>query len=111
MYEFMCGEVPFGESAEDPMDVYLAIINDKMNFPSNCKDKDFKYFLNLMLSKNPLNRISKLADIRNNIFFKDFSWDNLITLNCEPAYKPEITRDILKKSQIEYSNFLDVKYF
>lgn len=107
----MCGEMPFGESAEDPMDVYLAIINDKMNFPSNCKDKDFKYFINLMLSKNPLNRIFKLADIRNNIFFKDFSWDNLINLNCEPAYKPEITSDIYKKSKIEYSNFLDVKYF
>jgi hypothetical protein len=28
MYEFMCGGVPFGESAEDPMDVYLAIINE-----------------------------------------------------------------------------------
>ena len=28
MYEFMCGPVPFGEDAEDPMDVYLSIINE-----------------------------------------------------------------------------------
>lgn len=28
MYEFMCGGVPFGENAEDPMDVYLTIINE-----------------------------------------------------------------------------------
>jgi cGMP-dependent protein kinase len=28
MYEFMCGAVPFGESAEDPMDVYLSIVNE-----------------------------------------------------------------------------------
>ena len=28
MYEFMCGTVPFGENADDPMDVYLAIMNE-----------------------------------------------------------------------------------
>lgn len=27
MYEFCCGNVPFGENAEEPMSVYLAIIN------------------------------------------------------------------------------------
>ena len=33
MYEFMCGAVPFGENAEEPMDVYLAVINDPLVFP------------------------------------------------------------------------------
>ena len=28
MYEFICGAVPFGENAEEPMDVYLTIINE-----------------------------------------------------------------------------------
>ena len=28
MYEFMCGGVPFGENHEEPMDVYLAVINE-----------------------------------------------------------------------------------
>lgn len=28
LYEFVCGGVPFGETADDPMDVYLAIINE-----------------------------------------------------------------------------------
>jgi serine/threonine protein kinase len=109
MFEFMCGAVPFGELAEDPMDVYLAIINDKMTIPAYCKDKDFKCLISLMLSKNPLNRLYKLSDIINNIFFKDFSWDNLISLNCEPAYKPEITKDIFEKDQLELTSFLDVK--
>ena len=27
MYEFMCGGVPFGEDADEPMDVYTAIVN------------------------------------------------------------------------------------
>ena len=42
MYEFVCGKVPFGESAEDPMEVYVAIVNSKLAFPPFCKDKDFK---------------------------------------------------------------------
>jgi serine/threonine protein kinase len=28
MYEFMCGACPFGESADDPMDVYLSVVNE-----------------------------------------------------------------------------------
>ena len=28
MYEFMCGGVPFGENHEEPMDVYLSVINE-----------------------------------------------------------------------------------
>jgi cGMP-dependent protein kinase len=27
MFEFVCGGVPYGENEEDPMNVYLAIIN------------------------------------------------------------------------------------
>jgi serine/threonine protein kinase len=27
MYEFYCGSVPFGETADDPMQVYISIIN------------------------------------------------------------------------------------
>lgn len=28
MYEFVCGGMPFGDAAEDPMDVYSSIINE-----------------------------------------------------------------------------------
>jgi len=28
MYEFICGGVPFGENADDPMNVYIAILNE-----------------------------------------------------------------------------------
>jgi cGMP-dependent protein kinase len=27
MFEFVCGGMPFGDSAEDPLDVYTAIVN------------------------------------------------------------------------------------
>ena len=28
MYEFICGEVPFGENCEDTMEIYLAVKNE-----------------------------------------------------------------------------------
>ncbi len=28
MFEFVCGAVPFGESADDPMQVYVSVINE-----------------------------------------------------------------------------------
>jgi len=27
MYEFFCGAVPYGENEDDPMNVYLSVIN------------------------------------------------------------------------------------
>lgn len=27
-YEFICGSVPYGENAEDPMDVYKSVVNE-----------------------------------------------------------------------------------
>ena len=27
LYEFYCGNIPFGENANDPLDIYVAIIN------------------------------------------------------------------------------------
>ena len=45
-----------------------------------------------MLDKNLETRYSKFEDIRAHIYFKDFNWDELISLNMEPAYIPKIKR-------------------
>ena len=41
MYEFVCGGVPFGDSADDPMDVYMAIVNQY-------NKHIYKFFINLI---------------------------------------------------------------
>ena len=87
MYEFMCGGVPFGESAEDPMEVYLAIINIKLQFPPFCKDKEFKQLMIHMLCKNPINRLTKINQIKNHVWFQNFNWEELMSLNMKPGYK------------------------
>lgn len=83
----------------------------QMNFPNFCKDKEFKQFISLMLCKNPINRLFKLSQIKNNIWFKDFNWENLISLNSEPAFIPQLPKDEIKKSNVPFVTFLQVKVF
>ena len=107
MYEFMCGGVPFGESAEDPMEVYLAIINTKLQFPNFCKDKEFKQLMIHMLCKNPLNRLTKANQIKNHVWFQKFNWEELMSLNMKPAY---IVKNVKQATQKEQKNIPYIEY-
>ena len=90
MYEFMCGEVPFGEKEEDPMEIYFAIINDNLTFPEQyiIITKEFRHLMKKMLDKNPSYRLSNFNSIKNHPWFKDFKWDELNNLNLKPPYLP-----------------------
>ena len=90
MYEFMCGEVPFGEKEEDPMEIYFAIINDNLTFPEQyiIITKEFRHLMKKMLDKNHSYRLSNFNSIKNHPWFKDFKWDELNNLNLKPPYLP-----------------------
>ena len=92
MYEFMCGQVPFGEKDDDPMEIYFAIINNHISFPKNnfTLDKEFKHLMKKMLDKNPSNRLCSFQSIKNTSWFKDFNWDELANLNLKAPYLPLI---------------------
>ncbi len=92
MYEFICGEVPFGERDEDPMEIYFSIINKTLIFPTKYVviDKEFKNIMKKMLDKNPSYRLSNFHSIKKQQWFKDFKWDELTNLNLKPPYLPEI---------------------
>ncbi len=116
MYEFMCGGVPFGENADDPMEVYLAVVNTKLSFPSFCKDRDFKNLMTHMLNKNPVKRLTKIERIKNHVWFQDFNWEQLIEMNMKAGYLPlgkekddevlvatdQLFVDYAKKNYVEY---------
>ncbi len=74
MYEFICGGVPFGESCEDPMDVYMAIINDDITFPNFIKDNSFKQLMKLLLRKNPISRLINFSQIKQHPWIEGFNW-------------------------------------
>ena len=107
MYEFMCGGVPFGESAEDPMEVYLAIINTKLQFPAFCKDKEFKQLMIHMLCKNPINRLTKINQIKNHVWFQNFNWEELMSLNMKPGYKVKENKSEKSNGNNEHLPYVD----
>src|SRR4051812_14260285 len=81
-----------------------------MIFPGFCKDKEFKNLMDLMLCKNPLSRVFKLAQIKNNIWFRNFNWENLISLNLDPPHMPKMPKEDLKKTPISYQSYVQVIY-
>ena len=70
------------------------------------KDHDFKSLMQAMLNKNQTQRFSKLEQIQSHIWFKDFSWDDLISLNMKPDYIPKIDIDESKCETKPYLDFL-----
>jgi cGMP-dependent protein kinase len=92
MYEFICGEVPFGEREDDPMEIYFAIINNELDFNEKYIkiDKEFKHIMKKMLDKNPSYRLCNFHSIKNQAWFKDFNWDELSNLNLKAPYIPII---------------------
>ena len=91
MYEFICGCVPFGDNADDPMEIYFAIINKNLDFPPEIiQDKEFKHIMRKLLDKNPSYRLTNFYSIKTQPWFKDFNWDELINLNLKAPYLPKI---------------------
>ena len=100
MYELMCGGVPFGDKAEDPMEIYFAIINNNLEFPLEMNnEKEFKHLMRRMLDKNPSCRLTNFYSIKTQPWFKDFNWDELTNLNLKAPYLPIIPYSALDFDQ------------
>ena len=59
LYEMMTGVVPFGETTDDPMEVYEAILYKKMTIPSiynRPQYDDLRSMISMMLDVNPTKR-------------------------------------------------------
>ena len=78
----------------------------KLNFPDHVKDYDFKNLMQHMLDKNLDTRYSKFDQISSHIYFKDFNWDELISLNMEPGYKPKIQNIEYKYAPKPYVDYV-----
>ena len=110
MYEFFCGKLPFGEDYDDPMDIYRAVSQEELTFPSFVKDKEFMSLMNKMLRKSPTNRLWKFNQIKEDPYFKDFDWNKLISLSYPPPYKLKMNEEKENSGQsIPYLSYLQSK--
>ena len=110
MYEFFCGKLPFGEDYDDPMDIYRAVSQEELTFPSFVKDEKFMQLMQKMLRQSPTNISWKFRQIKEDLYFKDFDWNKLISLSYPPPYKLKMKEEKESNSQsIPYLSYLQSK--
>ena len=84
--------------------LFLSFYYSSVNFPMNIRDKNCKNLIQLMLNKNKSSRYYKFEQISNHIWFKDFNWDSLLSLDMKPEYIPLIT---LKKENYNTKPYIE----
>jgi cGMP-dependent protein kinase len=106
MYEFVCGQLPFGEDIEDPMEFYNVMIKQSLTFPSFVNDHLFKDLIQKLLIKDPNKRLSQYMKIREHPYFKDFDWEKLISLDLKAPYTFKLHDIIPLNSNMMYLDYL-----
>ena len=75
-----------------------------MTFPNFVRDNDFKNLMTKMLNKDLSKRVYKFDQIASHNWFRDFSFDELISLNIKPPHMPKIDN---KENRCKTKPYLD----
>ena len=91
IYEFICGNVPFGGNDEDDaFTIYREILSGEIKFPSfikdNCREKQL---IETLLNNYPPGR-GTAEKLKLHKYFKCFSWDGLLCRDLSPPYIPKV---------------------
>ena len=73
------GLLPFGENCEDVNEIYEEVLTQEVDIP-NYLDEDVKDLINLLLKKNPNERLSSFDALKNHKFFNKFSFVNIFRI-------------------------------
>ena len=87
-HEIFYNFYPFGNKANDPVDVYREIIKKDLKLPKNGNNV-FNDFVKGFLKKKVNERICSFEIIKRHEFYKDFNWDELIEFKLNPPYIPK----------------------
>jgi cGMP-dependent protein kinase len=88
-FEIYYNYYPFGNEANDPMEVYREVLKKDLSLPYN-GDHSVNSFLKAVLNKKVSKRLSSLEAAKKHSFFKGFNWNDLIDLQLKPPYIPDI---------------------
>ena len=90
MYEIFYGTYPFGNSANEVIDIYKEVLKKNLGFPkdSNRYGK-VNEFISELLSKKVNERVCNVSKLKQKSFFEKFEFNKLNDFQLEPPYKPE----------------------
>ena len=105
-HEIYYSYYPFGNNANDPMEVYKEILQNEVSLPSNGNAIVNSFILNLLI-KNVNRRICNFDNAKKHPFFKDFNWENLIDFHMKPPYIPNLlSLEKFEDYNIKYCDYL-----
>ena len=113
MYEIFYGMYPFGNSANEIIDIYKEILKKNLSFPKDSsKFKDVNNFIKELLAKKVNERICNVSKLKKTEFFDNFDFDKLNDFQLEPPFKPEkkdLSNYLKETKQLYESTFKDDK--
>ena len=89
MYEIFYGKYPFGNYANEVIEVYKEILKNNYSFPSeSSKVSKVNNLIKCLLKKKVNERICNVSSLKKKPFFEGFQFDKLIDLRLKPPFKP-----------------------
>ena len=89
MYEIFYGKYPFGNYANEVIEIYKDVLKNNFSFPTeSTKVSSVNIFIKNLLNKKVNERICNVNVLKKKTFFDGFKFDKLIDLRLKPPYKP-----------------------
>jgi cGMP-dependent protein kinase len=90
MYEIFYGIYPFGQTANEVIDIYKEVLKKNLSFPSeSSKYQNINSFIRDLLAKKVNERVCNVSKLKQKPFFENFDFSKLNDFQLEPPYKPE----------------------
>ena len=108
MYEIFYGKYPFGNFANEVIEIYKDILRKDYSYPSdNKKVINVNNFIDCLLNKKVNERICNVSKLKKMPFFEGFEFDKLIEFRLKPPFKPNIQsfKKYLKEEN-PYTNYV-----
>ena len=112
MFEIFYGIYPFGNNANEVIDIYKEVLKKNLSFPSdNSKFANVNSFIKELLAKKVNERLCNVSKLKQKPFFEGFNFSKLNDFQLEPPFKPNKTdlSRFLKKTEPYESIFKDEK--
>ena len=89
MYEIFYGKYPFGNYANEVIEIYKDVLKNDFSFPSeNTKVSNVNSFIRCLLTKKVNERTCNVSKLKKKAFFEGFEFDKLNDFKLKPPHKP-----------------------
>ena len=89
MYEIFYGKYPFGNYANEVIEIYKEVLKNDFSFPcENTKVSNVNSFIRCLLTKKVNERTCNVSKLKKKAFFEGFEFDKLNDFKLKPPHKP-----------------------